>query len=109
MHLAVVDFNTEESNEWSGSELINDIRTLVPLLTSFWSLLASSSESNVMNPYPLDIPPLSTTILTCFTMPYWEKSSHSSSSVVVEVMPPTKTLLGTTVPYLGALLFTAAW
>uniref|UniRef100_A0A8D8LS39 Uncharacterized protein n=1 Tax=Cacopsylla melanoneura TaxID=428564 RepID=A0A8D8LS39_9HEMI len=78
------------------------------LSESFWSLLASSSESKVMNPYPLDIPARSTTILTCLTIPYCENKSQSSSSVVVAVIPPTNTLLGTTVPYLGALLLTAA-
>merc|ERR1719264_339515 len=43
-------------------------------------------------------------ILVCLTLPNAEKSWWSSASVVVDEMPPTKTLLGTRVPNLGALL-----
>ena len=56
------------------------------------SRLASSSVSKVTKPYPLETPALSWMIFVCFTLPKAEKSEWSSDSVVVELIPPTKTL-----------------
>ena len=70
------------------------------ILTSACNFLASSSVSKVTNPYPLEHPPRSLMILVALTLPKPEKSLCRSASVVVELMPPTKTRLGTRVPYL---------
>lgn len=43
-------------------------------------------------------------IFVALTAPYCENNSNKSCSVVLADMPPTNTLLGTNVPYLGALL-----